>query len=757
VAQLESKQSSFTSTRVYDAEGSLLSELTDINNPSAGVRERVGIDQISPFLRQATIATEDLRFYKYTQIGFDPIAIARVLYDAYQNEEITSGGSTITQQVARNLLLTPEERAQRTPMRKIREIILANEITRTYDRDKILEIYLNEINYANLAYGAEAASRLYFNKRAKDLTLGEASFIAGIPQSPVLWDPVANKQNTLRRQAVVLRLMAEAGFIQESQIAPAQAEMQARTFKRPRLNVPGIAPHYFYYVRDQLAREYGDDALFREGLKVYTSLNPEIQRIAEDAVRNQLAKLKDKNVTNASVVVLKPQTGEIVAMVGSADFNNEAINGQVNIAISPQQPGSSVKPFTFLAALEKGYTPATLFWDVRKTYTNQYGQTFTPRNYDGKFHGPMLMREALARSMNIPAVDALEYVTLPDFLNVTNRVGINFPPNPQYGLALTLGGGDSTLLNLAEAYGVLANNGVHLKPTAISRVALQNGTVVRDYGQTQGAQEIRPEHAYLITHMLSDNNARVRSFGRNNVLNLPFPAAAKTGTTNDFRDNLTVGYSTQYVVAVWVGNSDNSEMQGVSGITGAAPIWREVMLALHADTPPGDFVRPAGVIEVEVCTLGGRLPSPNCPTRTREVFKADQPPLPADENVERAVAANDPALAQAQAPTPNASAVQSPDIVVSQPANGAVFNRGLLSIQGVINPPGFQQYQVEYGDGDNPGEWKWISGPHLSPVLGGEMTQWGLESLAPGRYTLRITVQTASGPMIGYSRFDVAP
>ncbi len=757
VAALESKQSAFASTRIYDAEGGLLLELTDPDDPAAGMRQRVDINDISPYLKQATIATEDPRFYKYNQyVGFDPLAIARVLRDAFQDREITSGGSTITQQVARNLLLSPEERVSRAPIRKIREIILANEITRRYPRDQILGIYLNEINYANLAYGAEAASRAYFNKQAKDLTLGEASLLAGIPQSPVLWDPVANKENALKRQAVVLGLMAEAGFIQPSEIAPAQAEMRDRVFRKPRINVPSIAPHFFYYVREQLAREYGDKELFRRGLKVYTSLNPIAQRTAEEAVRTQLAKLKDKNVTNAAVVVIRPQTGEILAMVGSADFYNDAINGQVNIAISPQQPGSSVKPFAFLAALEKGYTPATLYWDVPKTYVDQYGQKFTPRNYDGKFHGPMSMREALARSMNIPAVDTLEFVTLPTFLDRTSKFGIDFPPNPQYGLALTLGGGDSTLLNLAEAYSVLANNGMHLEPTAISRIETLEGVLIRDYTKSQqGEQVVRPEHAYLITHMLSDNNARLKSFGRNNVLNLPFPAAAKTGTTNDFRDNLTVGYTPDLVVGVWVGNSDNSEMQGVSGITGAAPIWRDVMVGMLKDAPVRPFDRPAGVIEVEVCADGGRLPSPACRARVKEVFNAEQPPLPADETIERAVAAGDPLLAQ---PPQQAQAVsQSPDIVFTQPANGAQFSRGLLSIQGTVNPPGFQEYKVEYGVGDNPAEWGWISGPHQSPVIGGQLTQWGLESLNPGPYTIRITVQTTAGPIVGYSRFDVLP
>jgi penicillin-binding protein 1C len=756
VAALESKQSAFASTRVYDAEGGLLLELTDPNDPAAGMRQRVDVSQISPYLKLATIATEDPRFYKYNEyVGFDPVAIARVLYDAFQDREITSGGSTITQQVARNLLLSPEERVSRSPMRKIREIILANEITRRYPRDQILGIYLNEINYANLAYGAEAASRAYFNKSAQDLTLGEASLLAGIPQSPVLWDPVANKENALKRQAVVLRLMAEAGFVKDSEIAAAQAEMRAYTFRKPRINVPSLAPHFFYYVREQLAREYGDKGLFRRGLKVYTSLNPIVQRVAEDAVRAQLEKLKDKNVTNAAVVVLNPRTGEILAMVGSADFYNDAINGQVNIAISPQQPGSSVKPFTFLAALEKGQSPSTVYWDVPRTYTNQYGQTFTPRNYDGKFHGPMPMREALARSMNIPAVDALEFVGLERFLELTNKVGVKFPPNPQYGLALTLGGGDSTLLNLTEAYAVLANNGVHRQPTAITRVESLDGELIRDYTQTPGEQVVKPEHAYLITHMLSDNGARARTFGRNNVLNLPFPAAAKTGTTNDFRDNLTMGYAPGLVVGVWVGNADNSEMRGVSGITGAAPIWRDVMLGVLGAQPAQPFARPPGIVEAEVCADGGRLPSPTCRARVTELFKSDQPPLPPDESLERAVAAGDPRLVQA--PQAQASAPQTVDIQISQPAEGAQFTPGLLSIQGTVNPPGFRDYVVEYGEGDNPGEWRWISGPHQSPVVQNQLTQWGLESLAPGRYTLRVTVQTSAGAIVGYSRFDVLP
>ena len=578
---LRARESAFASTRIYDAEGALLLELTDPDNPAAGIRQRVRLAEISPYLRQATIATEDPNFYRY-QVGFDPIAIVRLFYYAWQEREFVSGGSTITQQVARNLLLDPEERTQRTLSRKLREIVLANEIVRRYTRDEILEIYLNEIFYANQSYGIEAAARTYFSKRAADLTLAEAALLAGIPQAPALWDPVANKDDALRRQADVLRLMAQAGFIREEQIEPSRRDMQAREFRAPRLNVPLVAPHFLYYVRDQLQREYGTQGLYRAGLDVYTTLDLDAQRAAEESVRARLAELRDQNVTNAAVVVLRPDTGAIVAMVGSADFVDAAIDGQVNVALTLQQPGSAIKPFTYLAAIERGATPDTVYMDEPKTYRDAWGNEFTPRNYDGKFHGPVRMRDALARSLNIPAVEALQSVGVPAFLELTRRVGVNFPPSDQYGLAITLGGAECTLLDLTRAYAVLADDGRRREPTAIARVFTHDGALVRDYLPAPATQVVQPQHAALVTSMLSDNAARAPAFGVNNPLRLPFPAAAKTGTTNDYRDNLTVGYSARYVVGVWVGNSDNTPMRGVSGISGAAPIWRDVMLALHA-------------------------------------------------------------------------------------------------------------------------------------------------------------------------------
>lgn len=755
VSQLASRQSTFSSTKIYDSRGNLLVELTDPSNPVAGRRTYVPLSQISDWVKKATIATEDPNFGRYN-VGFDPIALIRVMYYVITERDVVSGGSTITQQVARNLLLSPEERVSRSPIRKIREIVLANEMTRRYTPDQILEIYLNEINYGNLAYGIEAASQTYFNKPAKDLNLAEASFLSGLPQAPAYWDPVANKDNAMRRQNTVLRLMAERGYISDDQVFTAQQEIKDRTFTAPPPNFTAIAPHFIQYVQQQLNAEYGAQGLYRDGLRVYTSLDQDVQKIAEQAIKDNIAKLADKNVTNGAAVVIDPKTGEIRAMVGSADFFNEAISGQVNIALAYRQPGSSVKPFTYLAAMEKGWTPATLFWDQPKTFTNQYGQTYTPKNYDNKFHGPMLMREALGRSMNIAAVETLDFVGVPNFLEMAQRVGINFPPNPAYGLAVTLGGAEARLIDMTAAYAVLANNGVKMQPTAITRVESAGGQLIRDYRATQGAQVVRPEHAYLITSILSDNNARAKSFGTNSVLRLSRPAAVKTGTTNDFRDNLTIGYTPDLVVGVWVGNADNSEMQGVSGITGAAPIWRDIMEGALANAPAKDFPPPAGVVGAEICEQGGHAPSPNCPNKRVEFFKSDQLPLPPDENVERAVAAGDPNLVNAPQPTANPNP-QSPDIIISEPAINAPVPRGVISIRGTVNPPGFQQYVVEYGEGDNPGEWKWISGPHLSPVINDQLTQWSTDGLPSGRYTLRVSVNTAGGPLVGYTRFDVGP
>lgn len=750
-ATLLEKQSKFASTKIYDRNDDLIVELIDPTTPNAGRRTYVKLAEISDWLKLATLATEDPNFYRYS-VGFDPIALVRVVYYAVQNIDldgidIPSGGSTVTQQVARNLLLNSTERSV---TRKFKEIILANELANRYPRDLILEIYVNEINYGNLAYGIEAASQTYFNKAARDLSLAEASLLAGLPQAPAYWDPVQHKDRALSRQDDVLRLMVKAGFISQTQADDAQKRSAAFAFNPRPVNVSALAPHFVNYARQQLSQEFDSQALYRDGLRVYTTIDRKAQDAAEKAVKDQLARLAGKHVNNAAVVVLDPATGELLAMVGSADYFSETIKGQFNVATALRQPGSSVKPFTYLANLEKGATPATLYWDLPKTYTNAHGQVYEPKNYDDKFHGAVLMRDALARSYNLPAVEALDHVGVAGFLETAQRLGVNVPPNPQYGLAVTLGGAEAKLIEVAGAYGVFAAGGIHAPITAISRVETADGRLIKDYRQAPRPQAISAEHAYLMTSMLSDNAARAPAFGANSVLRTAYPSAVKTGTTNDFRDNLTIGYTPEFAVGVWVGNTDNSAMKDVSGITGAAPIWRQVMDALTQGRPRRDFARPAGIVERPICLDGGQEPSPACPPERvkTELFKSDQLPLPPDERVEAAARAGDPSLI-------GGGLISSPDIVVTQPS-GVVARGALVSVRGTVSPPAFDSYQVEYGAGDAPGDWRWISGPHRSPVVDGQLTEWGVPGdLPPGRYTVRVTAFTGNGTLIGYGRFDV--
>ncbi|MGD9099848.1 MAG: transglycosylase domain-containing protein, partial [Anaerolineae bacterium] len=584
--ELWGRQIEWVSSRIYDRDGALLWELVD---PQGGRRTRVTFDQVSQHLIDATVATEDETFWEHR--GFSPFAIARAVYQNLRAKEIVSGFSTITQQVARNLLLSPEERSQETLSRKTREVVLAIEIERRYKKDQILEIYLNENNYGNLAYGIEAAAQTYFQKPASDLNLAEATLLAGLPQSPAIYDPFVNPDGALARQKDVLRLMVEATQdghlspgITQAQADAAAAEMAARiqTLTPPRSDIP--APHFVQYVRQQLEAEFGPDLLYRGlGLRVYTTLDLDLQRIAEREVQAGVANLAERDVTNGALVALDPRNGEILAMVGSVDFNDESIDGQVNVALRCRQPGSAIKPLTFLAAFEGDWTPSTLIWDVRIEYPNPPNAPYVPVNYDEKYHGNTLLRAALANSYNVPAVKALDYVGVPALLNMADRLGVvslNHPEQycPEYpydeplyhGLSLTLGGGEAKLLEMAGAYAVLANGGVRIPPTAIRHIESTKGDLIADYRERPGGRVVSAQHAYLITHILSDYAARCPAFGCPNTLQLDDrPAAAKTGTTTDYRDAWTIGYTPELVTGVWVGNSDNTTMINTPGSRGA--------------------------------------------------------------------------------------------------------------------------------------------------------------------------------------------
>ena len=782
--ELQTRQTAFVSSKIYDREGHLLYEVTD---PQGGRRTYVPLGEISRHLANATVATEDRDFWVHP--GFDPVAIMRAIYYNLSERRIVSGASTITQQLARNLLLTPEERVQQTARRKIKEAILAAELTRTYPKETVLEIYLNEAYYGNLAYGIQAAAETYFDVNAAELTLAQASFLAGLPQSPAVYDPFGGGLDlALGRQEDVLALMVEAGYIDSAEADQAAAAMRSFEFNAPRLDI-ATAPHFVVYVRQTLEATYGPEALYRgEGLRVYTTLDPHLQALAEQTVREGVAALADRNATNGALVALDPETGHIRALVGSADFRDEEIDGQVNVALRCRQPGSSIKPLTYVAAFERGWTPATLVWDLRTEFPDGANPPYVPVNYDEKYHGPMLVREALANSYNVPAVAALQFVGVDGLLEMATRLGARslahpelycpeypYEQPPTYGLALTLGGGEVKLLEMTGAFAAFANDGVRVVPSPILRIEDSRGDVLFDNATPAGEQAISPQHAYLMTSILADTQARCRAFHCPSILELTRPAAAKTGTTNDFRDAWTVGYTPDLVTGVWVGNSDNSSMINLPGAAGAGPIWHDFMEAAHADLPVRDFVRPPGIVEHEICADSGARPTEYCTRRENEVFAQDQPPLGeeqdwyqmvqvdaitglranefcpdhvaeqlmvviADERGREWAQAHPEYFAGlALAPLETCSeGTERPQSFITAPAPGSTVH-GVVPVVGTIQLPEFDRYEAQYGIGGNPQGWGWISGPHKAQVRDGLLTEWDTSHLSPGLYTLRIT------------------
>jgi penicillin-binding protein 1C len=780
--ELRQRQTAFVSSKIYDREGNLLYEVMD---PHGGRRTYVPLDEISPHVVNATIATEDREYWLHP--GFDPIALARAVYYVMTEREIVSGASTIPQQLARMVLL-PEERFEQTAQRKVKEIVLAAELTRAYSKETILEIYLNELNYGNQAYGIQAAAETYFHVDAADLTLAQASFLAGLPQLPATYDPFGGGlEQALSRQEDVLGLMVEDGHISSERAERAAAAMASYTFRPPDVDID-TAPHFVVYARRIVEERYGPEALYRgAGLRIYTTLDPRLQVEAERTVQEGVAGLSGRNVSNGALVALDPATGHILAMVGSADFNDESIDGQVNVALRCRQPGSSIKPLTYAASFERGWTPATLFWDVRTEFPDGANPPYVPLNYDRRFHGPVLLRDALANSYNVPAVEALQFIGVDGLLEMTSRLGIEsltqpaavcpeypYDQRPSYGLALTLGGGEVKLLEMTGAFAAFSNDGVLVEPSPILRIEDSRGNVLSDNSAPTGRQVVSPEHAYLITNILADDQARCAAFRCPSVLELSRPAAAKTGTTDDYRDAWTIGYTPDLVTGVWVGNSDNSPMVEVPGSVGAGPIWHGFMEAALADRPVRDFERPSGIIEQEICSDSGAQPTEYCPDRRMEVFARGQPPRDESQDWYQMVeidtftrlranefcpdhvvqklmleitgeAGRDWAQAHPEqfgglplAPLQACTAgVGRPEVFITWPATESVV-RGVVDVMGTVQLPGFHHYEVQYGVGHNPQGWGWISGPHQTPVQNGLLTRWDTRRLAPGPYTLRV-------------------
>ncbi|MFQ5856565.1 MAG: transglycosylase domain-containing protein [Anaerolineae bacterium] len=618
----------FQTTKIYDRDGRLLNEVFD-----EGRRTRVRLSDVPVHMRQATIAVEDDTFY--TNPGIDVAGILRSAWRVLRYRQIMGGGSTITQQLVRHVAFSYEERVSQSYIRKLKEILLALILTRSLSKDDILEYYLNEIYYGNLAYGAEAAAQTFFDKSISEVTLAESALLAGLPQAPLSLDPFTDLglEATKKRQRTVLNLMVKNGFI-----SPAEAEAafeEPLELTPPKVNL--LAPHFVVYVRQQLEEMFGPEQVSRGGLTVYTTLDLRFQQLAEKLAREHVAELREEhNLTNAALVALQPGTGQILAMLGSVDYEDDSIDGRVNVAIRERQPGSSIKPITYVTAFEQGLTPAKVIWDVETEIPlAEEGELYRPRNYDEDFHGPVRLRDALANSYNIPAIKLLGEVGIAKTLDTAHRMGIRgLQKDPTYyGLSLTLGGGEVTLLDLTTAYATLANEGGHVPPQAILWVADSDGKVIYEYDPPEPQQMLDPRAVYLVTDILSDNAARTPEFGPNSALKLSQPAAAKTGTTSDFRDNWTLGYTPYLTVGVWAGNSDNSPMIRSSGLTGAAPMWHDFMEGVFASPEllselreiinplPQTFARPEGIVEAEICVLSSlQEPVAECPQKRREIF-----------------------------------------------------------------------------------------------------------------------------------------
>ena len=660
----------FKTAQIFDRKGQLLWEIDD---PSGGKRTVVSLHDVSADLVKATLAAEDVHFYEHQ--GIDLGATLRSAYVDLTRQGST-GASTITQQLVRNAVLDPAEAKQATAHRKLREIALAFQVDQHYSKDQILEMYLNRVYYGNQSYGVEAAAQGYFGKSSHDLDLAEASLIAGLVQSPSQYDPtrrdVARTDDgipvqTKDRQRYVLEQMAQHGMVSEDQAR--QAYDEKLTIKTRQVDLK--APHWVMYVRDQLEQQFGDRTLYEAGLKVYTTLDLDYNLQMQQVLQANKDVIQQQGGDNAALVAVDPRTGEILAFQGSLDFNDAAIDGQVNVLTSERQPGSSIKPVIYAASFLKGWAPGTPIDDVPTCWQDQPGHQWCPSNFDNQFHGMTTVRSALGNSINIPAVKTLEFVGVPAAIDLATRMGVTtWGPDSgkSPGLSLTLGGAEVRPIDMAQVYATLANNGRKVPLAAIRQVSDASGAVLFEYREPQGEQVLDPRAAYMISNILADPTAKLFTYGRNTPLVLKDrPAASKTGTTDNYRDTWTDGYTTNLAIVVWVGNTDGHPMkQALSSMT-AGKIWPQAMQASFAalNLPPEDFPRPGWLTEQQVC--GDTALRPGEPPCRNDLFIAGQEPrvTPTAAATPRATSAPAPEPTEApqateMPPTPAPAPAQQP-------------------------------------------------------------------------------------------------
>lgn len=833
---VQAQEEAFLTTTFYDRTGQFA--IYEVIDPNGGDRQYATLSDLPEHFLQATIAIEDANFYENP--GFNVRGLARATWSNLQGNEL-QGGSSITQQLVKNVLIPPDERTTVSFERKFKELILASEISRLYSKDQILEWYVNTNFYGNLAYGVEAAARVYFDKPARDLTLAESAVLAAIPQFP-LQNPIDNSPAARERQELVLERMVAVGFLTPLEAQTAlNEELVIKPFAR-RFSI--TAPHFSLYARSEteaILNYLGYDGprlISQGGLRVYTTLDLDLQQQFECVARSHVERLSSgdgtfvhnttagsscfaseylrspsqaitaqpRTVTNASGVVLNAQTGEIVSMVGSVDYWDETIDGNFNGALALRQPASTFKPFVYVTAFLSPFdgntnvvTPAFMTADVYTEFDNGQEEPYIPLNIDRQFHGPVSVRNALARSYNVPAVQVLSLVGLTEVLKVAHAMGINSMNEniSQYGLSLALGTAESSLLDMTYAYNTFNNLGTmvgrpiffndarpgyrQLDPVSVLRIEDANGKILWEYNNTAGTFDRRsvlePGMAYMITDILADNEARVDAFGQGNVLELSRPAAAKTGTSDDFRDSWTIGYTPQYTVGVWVGNNDNRPMEEVTGLVGAAPIWHAIMEYVHTrdNLPVVKWTEPNTITRKNVCLLSGLLATDSCPQRTEIFFYDpisgnDYSPTRSDTYwvVHRVNTCNN-TLATAYSPAEcvaeatyfeypsemrewaENNPVDLPPTEIDRSGTDSLFNTvaiispsflekvsGTVEITGNAIDENLFYYYLEVGEGANPEQWQRISENESEGGRGVTVTSWDTTSFEDGLHTLRL-------------------
>jgi penicillin-binding protein 1C len=643
----------FENSIVYDRNGGVLQE---IQNPNSGWRTFVPLDQMSPDLINATVAAEDSTFWSH--YGVEPGAIVRGAMINYSGDG-SSGGSTITQQLARGLY-TDQIGFDISYTRKVKEALAAVYLDNKYSKQDILTMYLNQIFYGQNSYGIEAASETYFQKHANELTLGEASLLAGLPQAPSNYDPTAFPDKAKARQKYVLKQMVRYHYISQEQADAAYAETPPAHKRSGEIK---DAPHFTKYAKDWVIDQYGEDALNEGGLRIYTTIDPALQHKAEEIVRDQMPELAQWNRNNAAMVVMVPWSGEILAMVGSADFNDVNIGGQVNYAVAPLQPGSSIKPVVYAAAFEDGWNPGTVVIDstFKEPTPNAPEPYYEPHNYTGNYYGAVPVRIALSNSLNIPAVRAIKYTGVQHVMDLARAMGYKqslTKSAADYGLSFALGSPEVQLIEHTNMYASLANEGKYVPANPILKITDSQGNVLYERHPDQewesAPQVLKAEYAYQITSILTDNKSRSMIFGENNLFGrtqdeLGRPTAAKSGTTDYWKDIWTMGYTTDLAVGVWVGHttSDGStvgDLPELDGIQGAGPIWEKMMLEMHQNRqwssylngPNGqpmqeDFPRPAGIYEGSVCVATGGKTANGFESRKDLLVRNEGPSLDCDQ------------------------------------------------------------------------------------------------------------------------------